>query len=220
MQNSVFDETAPAERASRVPGFKVLVFIRHARYGGTKHAESDCEHAAAGGVYNNDMKRILGVLGIAACALATAWRTASAQLRVSVGAGAGVAGSTEQSLSNGTGAPVVMAQVVRPAGPVLGIGGEVDYWRGHDGHVGFATALVQAHLPVVPFRLAVGVGYGDGDPDGQRNAGGLAGQIGAAYDITLPLAPIALTVFGNAFLAHASIRYIQTVDAGIALTWR
>jgi hypothetical protein len=40
------------------------------------------------------------------------------------------------------------------------------------------------------------------------------------YDITLPAAPIALAVFGNALLAHAALRSVQTVDAGIAITWR
>jgi hypothetical protein len=40
------------------------------------------------------------------------------------------------------------------------------------------------------------------------------------YDVTLPAFPIALTVFTNAFLAHAALRSVQTVDAGVALTWR
>ena len=56
------------------------------------------------------------------------------------------------------------------------------------------------------------------DPSGSVN--GAAGQLGLAYDITLPGAPVALTIFGNAFLAHASARSVQMVDTGFAITWR
>ena len=41
----------------------------------------------------------------------------AAQLRISVGAGAGISGSTDESLSYGTGAPVVMGEIVRPLLP-------------------------------------------------------------------------------------------------------
>ncbi len=145
---------------------------------------------------------------------------ASAQLRLSVGAGAGVSGSTDESLSNGRGAPIVMGQVTRPLFPGLGVGAEVDYWKGTASHVAFATALVQAHIPLIPVYFKAGLGYGNGDPDGTGNVSGLAGQIGVMYDITLPLAPVALTVFTNALLAHARLRSVQTVDAGLAFTWR
>src|SRR5262249_44679972 len=157
---------------------------------------------------------------IVLAALATLSSTASAQLRVSVGAGAGLSGSTDQSLSNGSGAPIVMAEVVRPLFPGLGLGAEVDYWKGTVSHVAFATAVAQAHLPVIPLQLKAGLGYGNGDPDGNGNVAGLAGQLGAMYDITFPGAPIALTVFANALLAHARLRRVQTVDAGLAITWR
>lgn len=142
------------------------------------------------------------------------------QMRVSVGAGIGVAGSTDESLSYGRGAPILMAQVTRPVLPFIGLGGEVDYWKGSVSHVGFATAVAQARLPVIPLYVKAGLGYGNGSPDDRGNVSGLAGQLGAMYDLTLPLAPIALTVFGNAFLAHAALRSVQTVDAGLAITWR
>lgn len=145
---------------------------------------------------------------------------AHAQLRISVGGGAGVSGSTDESLSNGRGAPIVMAEVTRPLLPVLGVGAEVDYWKGAVSHVAFATAVAQVHLPVIPLYVKAGIGYGNGDPDDEGNVSGLAGQLGVMYDITLPAAPIALTIFGNALLAHAALRSVQTVDAGLAITWR
>ena len=153
-------------------------------------------------------------------ALLTAPAVAVGQVRISVGAGAGFSGSTDESLSNGRGAPILMAQVTRPLLPWIGLGGEVDYWKGSASHVAFATAVAQAHLPVIPLYLKAGLGYGNGDPDGKGNVSGLAGQLGVMYDITLPLAPIALSVFGNALLAHAALRNVQTVDAGLAITWR
>ncbi len=145
---------------------------------------------------------------------------AQSQVRLSVGAGAGISGSTDQSLSNGSGAPIVMGQVTRSVFPLLGLGAEVDYWKGSVSHVAFATGLVQARLPVIPLYVKAGLGYGNGDPDGNGNVSGLAGQLGVMYDVTLPAFPIALTVFTNAFLAHATLRSVQTVDAGLALTWR
>ena len=87
-------------------------------------------------------------------------------------------------------------------------------------HVAFATALAQAHIPVIPLYFKAGLGYGNGDPDGNGNVAGLAGQLGAMYDITFPGAPVALTVFANALYAHARLRSVQTVDAGLAITWR
>ncbi len=104
--------------------------------------------------------------------------------------------------------------------PGIGLGGEVDYWRGKDSHVAFATGLVQFNIPLIPLYLKAGLGYGNGDPGGTGNVAGLAGQLGVMYDITLPGAPIALTVFSNALLAHAALHSLQTVDAGLALTWR
>ena len=145
---------------------------------------------------------------------------AQSQLRVSVGAGAGISGSTDESLSNGTGAPIVMGQVTRSLFPLLGLGAEVDYWKGSVSHVAFATGLFQVRLPVIPLYVKAGLGYGNGSADGKSNVSGLAGQLGVMYDVTLPLAPVALTVFSNALLAHAALHSVQTVDAGLALTWR
>ena len=145
---------------------------------------------------------------------------ARGQTRITVGAGGGFSGSTDASLSNGSGAPILMAQFTRPLVPGIGFGGEVDYWKGSVSHVAFATAVAQAHLQVIPLYIKAGLGYGNGDPDGKGNVSGLAGQLGVMYDITLPAAPIALTVFGNALLAHAALRSVQTVDAGLAITWR
>jgi hypothetical protein len=153
-------------------------------------------------------------------ALAVVPSLAGAQLRVSVGVGGGLSGSTDESLSYGTGAPIVMAQVTRSVLPFIGLGGEMDYWKGTDAHVAFATGLAQVRLPVIPLYVKAGLGYGDGDPDGKGHVAGLAGQVGVMYDLTLPGAPIALTVFSNALLAHAQLRSVQTVDAGLALTWR
>ena len=157
---------------------------------------------------------------LASLALVAVPAVASAQLRVSLGAGAGLSGSTDESLSNGSGAPIVMAQVTRPVLPGLGLGAEVDYWKGPVSHVAFATALVQAHIPLIPIYFKAGLGYGNGDPDNNGNVSGLAGQLGVMYDLTLPLAPVALTVFSNALLAHARLRSVQTVDAGLAITWK
>jgi hypothetical protein len=145
---------------------------------------------------------------------------ASAQLRVSLGVGAGLSGSTDESLSYGRGAPIVMGQVTRPLFPGLGLGAEVDYWKGPVSHVAFATALLQAHIPLIPIYFKAGLGYGNGSPDGNGNVSGLAGQLGAMYDLTLPAVPVALTVFTNALLAHARLRSVQTVDAGLAITWK
>jgi hypothetical protein len=145
---------------------------------------------------------------------------AAAQPRVSIGAGGGMAGSTDASLSDGRGAPIVMGQVTVSAVPLIGVGVEVDDWRRSGSNIVFATAHAQIHVPATPFYLKLGGGFGTGDPDGRGTISGAAGQIGAAYDITLPLAPVALTLFGNAFLAHASSRSMQLVDAGLALTWR
>ena len=157
---------------------------------------------------------------LAVFALVSVPSLASAQLRLSLGAGAGIAGSTDESLSYGRGAPIVMAQVTRPLIPGIGFGAEVDYWKGNVSHVAFATALAQTRLPLIPLYFKAGLGYGNGSPDNNGTVSGLAGQLGVMYDVTLPLAPIALTVFSNALLAHAALRSVQTVDAGLAITWR
>jgi hypothetical protein len=131
-----------------------------------------------------------------------------------------MAGSTDASLSEGRGAPVVMGQATRSLVPFLGIGVQIDDWRRSGSNIVFATAHLQLHIPVTPFYVKIGGGFGSGDPDGKGRITGGAGQIGAAYDITLPFAPVALTVFGNAFLSHTSSRSMQMVDAGLAFTLR
>ena len=140
--------------------------------------------------------------------------------RVSIGAGGGIAGSTESSLSDGRGAPAVMVQVTASVMPLLGLGVEVNDWRHAGANVAFATGHVQLHLPLLPLFVKVGAGVGTGNPDGRGTATGAALQFGAGYDLTLPLAPVALTLFGNALLAYSSSRSVQMVDAGLALTWK
>lgn len=165
------------------------------------------------------MKRISWLAALVVAQLALPSR-AVAQMRVSVGGGGGIAGSTDESLSNGTGGPILMGQVTGSIVPLVGIGAEVDYWRRGTTNVTFATGLLQFHLPLTPFFVKLGAGYGSGNPDGSNNVSGVAGQLGLAYDITIPAAPIALTVFANAFLAHATAHSAQLVDGGLAITWR
>lgn len=166
------------------------------------------------------MRRIVYLLMVAATGLAARASVAESQVRLSAGVGGGMAGSTESSLSDGSGAPVIMVQATKSLLPFLGLGVQVDDWRHNGSNVAFATAHVQLHVPIMPFYVKLGAGVGTGDPDGNGRSTGMAGQIGAAYDLTLPLAPVALTVFGNAFLSHASSRSMQMVDLGLALTWR
>ncbi|HEX3866740.1 MAG TPA: hypothetical protein VHV78_08310 [Gemmatimonadaceae bacterium] len=146
--------------------------------------------------------------------------TALSQTRISVGLGGGIAGSTDESLSDGKGAPVVMGAVTSSVLPLVALGAEVDYWRRSEAQSTIATGILQVHIPVLPLFLKVGVGYGSGDPNGGGNISGITGQVGAAYDLALPVLPVAFTLFGNAFLAHGSARSLQMVDGGLALTWR
>jgi hypothetical protein len=143
---------------------------------------------------------------------------AFAQLRVSVGAGAGIAGSTDASLSEGRSAPVVMGQVTAMA-RLIGVGVEVDGWRNGGSSVLLAIADLQLRAASTPFFLKLGAGFGHGDPDAKGTISGAAGHIGAAYDISLT-ATRALTLFGSGFLAYAPTRSLQMVDGGIAITWR
>ncbi len=145
---------------------------------------------------------------------------ASAQMRLSVGAGAGVAGSTESSLSEGRGAPILMAQATRNVVPFVGLGAEVNYWRHSAGDATFVTGIVQAHLPLTGVFVKAGVGYGTGDPDERGKISGVTGQLGLGYDISIPAAPVAFTIFANGFLAHGSVRYLQMVGGGLAITFR
>jgi hypothetical protein len=157
---------------------------------------------------------IIAAAGALACAHA-----AAAQTRVSIGGGAGIAGSTDASLSEGRGGPVLMGQVVHGVAPFVGIGAEVNYWRGGNASAAFATGQLQLHLPPTAFVVKLGGGYGRGNPDGRGTVTGPAAQVGAAYDITLQRARVMLTVFGNGLAAYSASRSMQMVDGGLAITW-
>lgn len=143
---------------------------------------------------------------------------ASAQARISAGAGAGIAGSTEGSLSEGRTAPVVMVQV-STAGPI-GIGLEGDGWWRSGSSILVAAADIQLHVPSTPLFLKLGAGVGRGDPDGLGTISGVAGHVGAALDIGPHSSALALSLFGNGFLVYTASRSLQMVDAGLAITRR
>jgi hypothetical protein len=144
----------------------------------------------------------------------------SAQTRVSFGAGGGVAGSTDASLSEGKGGTVFMGQIVRGGLPLVGIGAEVNRWQRGSLNTTFVTGIVQAHVPLTGLLLKVGAGYGTGDPDGLGKINGPTLQLGAGYDLTFPFAPIAATFFANALVSHTPSRSMQMVGGGLALTFR
>lgn len=144
----------------------------------------------------------------------------AAQVRFSLGAGAGVAGSTDASLSEGSGGVVLTGQLVHGVLPFVGVGAEVNHWSRPGSNITFATGIVQVHVPATGLFLKAGAGYGGGTPDSAARVSGVAGQLGLAYDLTLPGAPIAITVFGNGLLAYASSRSLQLVGGGLALTFR
>jgi len=158
-------------------------------------------------------------IAIATSALALP-RGSFAQTRVSIGAGGGIAGSTDASLSEGRAAPILTGQVAATVAPFAAIGAEMDYWRRRVSSVAFVTGEVLLHAPATPLHVTLGAGYGRGDPDGKGTISGAAGQLGAAYDVTVPGTPVAVTLFVNAFVAHGSSRSVQMVDGGLAITWR
>jgi hypothetical protein len=96
----------------------------------------------------------------------------------------------------------------------------VNHWTRSGSSLTFATAIVQVHVPMTGLLLKAGAGYGSGDPDGLGRVNGVAGQLGTAYDLTLPGAPIAITLFANGALAYSSARSAQLVGGGLALTFR
>jgi hypothetical protein len=145
---------------------------------------------------------------------------AAAQTRLSFGVGGGVAGSTDESLSNGRRGRAFMGQMAHGILPFVGLGVEVDRWQPSGTSVTFATAILQIHIPLTGLLLKAGAGYGSGDPDGRGKVSGAAGQLGVAYDLTIPAAPIAFTVFGTASMAHAAARSVQLENGGIAITLR
>lgn len=159
------------------------------------------------------------LLIVAAMAALAGARSAAGQTRVSIGAGGGIAGSTDGSLSEGRGGPAVMAQIVHGVVPLVGVGAEANYWRSGSADAAFATGQLQLHVLPTSFIVKIGAGYGHGNPDGRGTVSGPAGQIGAAYDITLDRARVMLTLFGNGLLAYSSTRSMQMVDGGLAITW-
>jgi len=162
------------------------------------------------------MKRLLT---LAAISIASATPGAvHAQLGFSVGAGAGMAGGTESSLSNGHSGWIAMGQVTTTAIPFVRAGVEVNHLQNGDINASFATAIIQAHVPVTPFFGKIGIGYGRGDfKDTDPVAKGVAVEIGLGYSIGFPGVPIGVDVFGNALLAHGSSRSAQMVDVGLAI---
>jgi len=155
-----------------------------------------------------------------ACAVAAAIPSvALAQVRLTVGAGAGIAGSTDGSLSEGRTAPVVTGQLTAMKA-VIGVGAQVDAWRDGASSIALATGHLEFRLPSTPLFLTLGAGFGRGDPDGKGTISGTAGHLGAACDIGRAAAPRVLTLFGNAFLVYAPTRSLQMVDGGLAITWR
>lgn len=144
--------------------------------------------------------------------------TVRAQLGFSVGAGAGMAGGTESSLSDGHGGWIVMGQVTTTAIPLVRTGVEVNHLQNGDINASFVTGIIQAHVPLIPFFAKIGIGYGRGDfKDQDPVAKGVAVEIGLGYSIGFPGIPIGVDIFGNALLAHGSSRSAQMVDAGLAI---
>lgn len=143
-----------------------------------------------------------------------------AQTRLSLGAGAGMAGSTDASLSEGRGGVVLAGQVVHGVLPFVGIGAEANHWSRSGSSITFGTVILQVHVPLTGLFVKAGAGYGGGTPDSAAHVSGPAGELGLAYDLTLPGAPIAITVFGNAGLVYNSSRSLQMVGAGLAVTFR
>ena len=158
-----------------------------------------------------------GVLIVAATAVIATPGAASAQ-RISVGAGAGIAASTDGTLSDGRTGPVVMGQLTTTG--AVGVGLEADGWWRDGSNVLLATAHLQFHLPSTPLLFTLGAGYGRGDPDGLGKINGTAGHIGAAVDIGPHASSLAFTLFGNGFLIYSPSRSLQMVNAGLAITRR
>ena len=159
----------------------------------------------------------LGVVVFVMTAVMAAPSAASAQ-RLSVGAGAGIAASTEGTLSEGRTGLIVTGQITTP-GAVDG-GLEADGWWRGSSSVLLATAHLQFHLPSTPLLFTLGAGVGRGDPDGLGTINGTAGHVGVALDMGPRSSSVALTLFGNGFLIYAPARSLQMVNAGLAITRR
>lgn len=143
---------------------------------------------------------------------------AFAQMRASLGAGAGIAGSTDGSLSEGRTAPVVMGEVAAMA-KAVGVGVEVDGWRHDAASILIASGDLHVRLASTPIVIKLGASVGHGNPDGKGTISGTGGHVGATYDIGFSAAR-ALTVFGNALFVYSPVRSQQMVDGGLAITWR
>jgi hypothetical protein len=154
---------------------------------------------------------------VAAVAL-TVPRVAFAQLRMSFGAGAGIAGTTDASLSEGRTAPIVMAEVAAMANAV-GLGLEVDAWHRDASSSLIANGDLHIRIPSTPVVVKFGAGVGRWDSETHGTITGTAAHIGATYDIGFSAAR-ALTLFANGFLVYSPLQSQQLVDAGLAFTWR
>ena len=161
---------------------------------------------------------LCAMVAVAATAALVIPGAALAQGRVSIGAGAGIAGTTESTLSDGRTAPVVMGELAATARPV-GAGLEVDGWLRDASTILIATGDLRVRLASTPIVIKLGAGVGRVDPDGPGSISGVAGHLGADCDIGLS-ASRALTLFANAFLVHAPARSYQMVNGGLAITWR
>ena len=155
---------------------------------------------------------------ITTCLVATALVPAAAQVGASIGAGIGVAGSTDESLSNGQTGLILSGQVTTSPVPVIKLGAEVDHLQHTGASATFGTAIVELHAPVLPFFVKAGVGYGHADVNDSRGAAsGVAFQIGVGYDLGIPAIPVGFALFGNAYFAHGSSRNAQMVDGGLSI---
>lgn len=165
-------------------------------------------------------RNLLGLAIAGLFAVTATSRAAEAQMRLSLGGGGAIAGSTESSLSEGRAGLLLMGQLAHVVIPFVGIGAEVNHWTRSGSNITFATGILQLHVPLTGLFLKAGAGYGTGDPDGLGRVSGPAGEVGIAWDLSLPGAPVAVTLFGNGAVAHASSRSLQMAGAGIALTFR
>ncbi|HTE48005.1 MAG TPA: hypothetical protein VK636_22370 [Gemmatimonadaceae bacterium] len=162
------------------------------------------------------MKRLLALAAIS-IALPNS-EALRAQVSISIGAGAGIAGGTESSLSDGKGGWIAMGQVTTTMVPLIRAGVEVNHFQTGDINANFGTAILQARLPAVPFFVKIGVGYGRGDfKDADPVATGIAGEFGLGYSIGFPGVPVGIDIFGNALFAHGSSRSAQMVAGGLAI---
>ena len=163
------------------------------------------------------MRRVRPII-VAAIGCLFGATSATAQIGASIGAGIGIAGSTDNSLSDGQTGWMVNGQLTTSPLPVVKLGVEVDHLHHTGANATFGTAIAELHFPVLPFFVKGGVGYGKADvPDVGGSASGLALQIGAGYSLGVPAVPVGFVLFANGYFAHGSSRSAQMVDGGLAL---